>query len=371
MRIYLQDTVLEAAKRRLGWVFDEFPNVVCNVSGGKDSTVLFHLALEVAREKDRLPLKVLWIDQEAEWASTVEIVREWMHHPDVEPIWLQIPFRIFNATSATDHWLHAWDPAAEDRWIHPHDPAAITDNVFGEDRFARLFTAVMSHYFPGEPAAGLSGVRCEESPARMYGLTSYETYKGETWGTAEGKKNGHYAFYPLYDWAYTDIWKAILDHGWNYCRLYDLQYRYGVPVRNMRVSNLHHETAVRSLFYLQEFEPETYERLTQRIGGVDSAAKLGFRDYFPEQLPPMFSDWREYRDYLLEHLIDNPEWRAKMATRFASGERRFDPSIHEEMRKAHVRSILVNDWEGILVNNFETAQPREVRTNPTHRKGAI
>lgn len=36
------------------------------MSGGRDSTVVFEMALIVAKEKNRLPLKVFWLEQEAE-----------------------------------------------------------------------------------------------------------------------------------------------------------------------------------------------------------------------------------------------------------------------------------------------------------------
>ena len=35
MRILLEENVYEAALRRVRWLFDEFPVVVVNVSGGK------------------------------------------------------------------------------------------------------------------------------------------------------------------------------------------------------------------------------------------------------------------------------------------------------------------------------------------------
>jgi predicted phosphoadenosine phosphosulfate sulfurtransferase len=42
--VYLPKTVLEAAKERIRYLFDEFPVVVASVSGGKDSTVVLELA---------------------------------------------------------------------------------------------------------------------------------------------------------------------------------------------------------------------------------------------------------------------------------------------------------------------------------------
>ena len=43
------------------------------MSGGKDSAVLFNLAMTVAKERNRLPLKVFWLDQEAEWKIHINI----------------------------------------------------------------------------------------------------------------------------------------------------------------------------------------------------------------------------------------------------------------------------------------------------------
>jgi predicted phosphoadenosine phosphosulfate sulfurtransferase len=363
MRVVLKQNVLEKAKDRIRWLFDEFPEVVVNVSGGKDSTVCFHLALEVAEELGRLPVTCLWIDQEAEWQGTVDIVSEWMHDPRVNPIWLQVPFRIFNATSGTANWLDAWEEGKDDLWIHPRDPIAKTENVYGVDRFTKLFEGAMRYHFDGVKVARLSGVRAEESAARLYGITGHELYKGETWGNGSGLKGGqeHMTFYPIYDWSYTDVWKFIHDRGVNYNRIYDLQYQYGVDIRKMRVSNLHHETAVTALFYVQEFEPETYARLTARLQGTDMANKMGVDDYFPDELPFMFEDWAEYRDYLLDKLITIPEWKERMGKRFETQQRKMHPSKHDLMFRIHVKSILVNDWEGILCDNFSTTVERSLR----------
>ena len=64
MKIYSKKNVLDAAYERINYLFDEFENVVIGFSGGKDSTTVLNLALKVATEKNRLPLSVLWIDQE-------------------------------------------------------------------------------------------------------------------------------------------------------------------------------------------------------------------------------------------------------------------------------------------------------------------
>ena len=353
MKIYKAQNVYDAALERIRWIFDEFPNVICSVSGGKDSTVIFHLCLQVAREKNRLPLKVFWLDQEAEWQATVDQIKEWMYHPDVDPLWLQIPFKLFNATSVTDHWLYCWDKSREADWVHPQVSISRKENIYGTDRFHAMFKAVIDAEYRNAKACYLSGVRTEESPTRYMSLTGVAKYKWITWGKTLNKIQQHYTFYPIYDWSYTDVWKCIIDNSWTYCKIYDAQYRYGLQARSMRVSNVHHETSVESLFYIQECEPETYERLVHRLEGIDMAGKLNKSDYYsPDKLPFMFVSWREYRDYLLEKLIDNPEWNngfKKWFTKFDSVMGK--ENINDALYKGMVNAILCNDWEGIKLGN--------------------
>lgn len=352
MKFYQKENVLEAALNRIRWLFDEFENVTVNFSGGKDSTVTLNLALMVAEEKGRLPLRVMFIDQEAEWQTVIDYIREVMSDPRVEPAWLQCPLRIFNATSTVEPWLNCWEPGKE--WIRDKEPDSIHENTFGTDRFAELFTAYHATIFPNSPAVFLAGVRAEESPARMRGLTAYETYKGETWGNAngDGKRRNHVTMYPIYDWSYTDVWKAIHDHRWPYCRLYDYMYQYGIPVQQMRVSNVHHETAVKTLFFLQEIEGDTWNRVTERISGINTAGQLQEKFMAPTVLPPMFKDWYEYRDYLIDKLIDDPEKQDYYRRTFKAHDERYELEVHPALLKTEISALLTNDYHGTKLSTF-------------------
>lgn len=360
LRFYLPKTVYEESLNRIRYLFDEFEDVIVSFSGGKDSTVIFNLALIVAREKQRLPLKVLFLDQEAELLSTIDTVRQVMHHPDVDPLWYQIPFRLFNATSTVEHWLHCWNPDDEARWMRPKEPDALTENSYGTDRFVDLLIKIMEVDFKDRKACYLSGIRCEESPRRTMGMTEHLTYKHITWGLKISAR--HFSFSPIYDWSFVDVWKAIHDNGWSYNRHYDSMYRYGVSRGKMRVSSLNHETSIPMLFMLQEIEPETYERMTARLSGIDTAAKMNFDDYFPKRLPFMFKSWVEYRDHLLKHLITDPAWTKLFTRRFQKQDVIYG-SMGETLTRVQIKSILTNDWEGVVgYDNFRVLKtPTKLR----------
>ena len=355
MRIYQDINVYEKALDRIRWLYDEFETVATNISGGKDSTVVLELMIKVAKEKNRLPVKVLFLDQEAEWQGTIDQVKYSMERKEVEPYWFQIPFLIQNGTSTIDWWLKCWDKEHKDKWMYPYQDYSYKENIYGSDRFYEIMDLIYEKEW-GSNLAILGGVRTEESPVRKMGLCYQETYKGETWGAIRNKNKGIYSFYPIYDWTFHDIWKAIFDNNWRYNKVYDAQYRYGVPFPNMRISNLTHETAIKNIFYAQEIEPKTYEKLTQRLGGIDMAAKLN-KDYFISDLPYMFKSWTEYRDYLLDKLI-NEEYSKHFVKMFMDNERVFgeifaeNPSIELKCRKAEVSCILSNDWEGTKMRNF-------------------
>lgn len=340
MRVYFDETVFDAGLRRMRWIFENF-NPVISISGGKDSTVTFRLALMVATEMNLLPLKVMYLDQEAEFQATIDAVTDIMEMDEVEPYWYQIPFKLFNSNSMSDDWLYCWAPEDEDRWMREKVPYAIKENTYGIDRFAKLLAAIQKKDFP-DGTVFVGGVRCEESPTRLSALTLAETTRGITWGSVIDKKRDKFVLYPLYDWSYTDIWKAIHENGWPYCRIYDKQYSIGLPTTKMRVSSLCHEMAA-GLEYVQEFEKDTWNKLCNRLGGVHSTSVLSAAGgaSCPHTLPFMFDSWKEYRDYLADKLLVTEPGRTKIMAAFERWDDRYgDESMYF---MAGVSTVLSND----------------------------
>lgn len=348
---YFKHDVYEGALQRISYLFDEFDQVVVSFSGGKDSTAILNLALEIAGDKCKLPLPVMFLDQEAEWQSVIDYAKVVMDDHRVKPYWLQVPIRLFNATSAENTWLHCW--AEGEQWMREKEPYAIKSNVYGTDRFHDFFPKFLEYHYPDQSVAMLTGVRAEESPNRRAGLTNKATYKHITYGKVYNQKLKHFSFHPLYDWSWRDIWKAIHDNEWSYAKTYDYYYRYGIEPRKMRISNLHHETAVHQLYYLQEIEGETWDKLTKRLGGINQARHFSRQEMFKcERLPYMFRDWMEYRDYLLSKFIQ-PDKQEIFARKFKQMDEFYAEMVDKaDMYQAHITTILMNDFEFTRLSNF-------------------
>jgi predicted phosphoadenosine phosphosulfate sulfurtransferase len=206
--IYLQNNVFDEALERLRMIFDGHDDVIVSMSGGKDSTVLFRMALMVAQERGRLPLKVFWLDQEAEWQATVDYMQHIMELPEVTPYWYQIPFEFTNTLSPEKNFISVWNPEDKAIWIHPQHPLSIKENPSSENRFHELVNVLPSYCTDSENCAVLVGMRMTESLNRRVAITQHEArYKGVTW--CKKKVGRCQVFWPIYDFTNDDIWTAI------------------------------------------------------------------------------------------------------------------------------------------------------------------
>ena len=361
MKIYSKVNVLDAALKRIRFLFDEFPNVIVGFSGGKDSTATLNLALQVAAEKNRLPLKVLFVDQEAEWQGTIDYMTTVMMDPRVEPKWYQMPMVITNNASSYNRYSYCWDEKEKGNWIHQKHPLSIKENVYGTDRFHELFEKIIAHEYKDIKTCYLSGVRTEEAPKRFVALTNAASYKWITYGKALNKKYQHYTFYPLYDWSYTDIWKFINENNFPYNKVYDKLYQHGATLNDMRISNLHHETAIQALLLVQEIEPQTWNKLAHRIDGASSIKHIKKNSFTcPSELPYMFKDWEEYAMHLAENIIQEQKYR-DMLYKFINTKSisfnkdfysKFNDKCYNSYWKCVINTILSSDWDFTKMKNF-------------------
>lgn len=354
MKILLKQNVKDAAYERFERLFNDFENVVVGFSGGKDSTCVLNIALDVAEKLDRLPVSVLFIDQEAEWQGTIDYVSEVMNDKRVKPYWFQMPMVITNNASSYNRYSYCWDEKKKDKWIHPKSELAITENKYGTDRFHDLFEKIFKVEFEDQKSCYVAGVRTEESPKRFVALTDSITYKDITWGKVLNKKMEHYTFYPIYDWSYTDVWKYINENNISYNRVYNEMYRHGVKINGMRISNLHHETAIQNLLLVQEIEPITWNKISDRIEGASSIKHIKSNSFkCPKDLPEMFESWEEYSNHLSKNIIQQEEHRVKLQKVIDK-----ELAVYEnqdainDFYKAIINTILSSDWDFTKLKNW-------------------
>ncbi len=129
-KIYIDNDVLSEAQRRVSWVFDTFENICLSFSGGKDSTVLYHLIADIARKRKRR-FSVLFIDWEAQYTRTIQHVKNMKTlYSDVteEFFWVSLPLTTVNGVSQFQPEWICWEKGIS--WVRPIPEEAIKDEFF-------------------------------------------------------------------------------------------------------------------------------------------------------------------------------------------------------------------------------------------------
>lgn len=345
--------VLQAARERLSFVFDSFENIIVSVSGGKDSTTLAHLALAEANRRGRT-IGLFFLDEEAVYQSTVDQVEYLMdlYPENTKRLWLQIEFRLTNATSYGESQLICWEAGRHKDWMRAKKAFAIQHRMWAlGDQTVRdknkgfgFYDAIENFERCQKNTAFLIGLRAAgESPNRWRAVTKNPVQiagRPIYWATPKG---ANVALYPIYDWNFHDVWRYIYDAKLSYSKIYDYQFKKGFPISEMRVSSLIHERSFKSLCELPEFEPKTYAKLCKRVKGIQFAQETGknAKMFKVRKLPKNFKSWIVYRDFLLETYPDASK-KGILAKRFAKH------LVNEYVARQQCRQLILNDYENNL-----------------------
>ncbi|MBB1574161.1 MAG: phosphoadenosine phosphosulfate reductase family protein [Flavobacteriaceae bacterium] len=330
------EDVLTAVRKRISLLFDMYDNISLSFSGGKDSTALFHLINAEAIKRNRKFI-LYFQDQEAEYQGTIDLVEWAMSQPNVIPMWYQVPIFMTNAASQQQLFLWAWGEG--EKWVREKHPLAIhkIDKKYPK-RFHKFNLWVGQNLRKLEGSCvSIIGLRAEESPDRRFVMFGEDS---ELFWLR--RKNEPHKAYPIIDWKYTDVWKYLVENNLKYNKIYDKMYMLGGDLRTFRVSNLVHEKAFRCLTDLQELEPETYDKLEERLQGVHTAAIYGKENliYSIKELPENFKTWKEYKDFLLSSI------HTELKKVFEYQWSRFGDTDDIGANKYMVKRILLCDWEG-------------------------
>jgi len=279
---YLSKNVLDAARERIAYVFDEFERIYVSFSGGKDSGVMLNLALEEAAKRNR-KIGVLVVDLEAQYTHTVEYIERALMHPNIDPYWVCLPLHLRNAVSQFQpHWL-CWDPDKCDAWVRDFPKNCINDETFfpffrrGME-FEEFVPAFGEWYAGGEKTACLVGIRSDESLNRFRTIASISktSYNGKQWTTKVS--DSVYNVYPIYDWRTEDLWIANGIHKWDYNRIYDLMYMAGLTIHQMRLCQPYGDDQRKGLYLFKILEPDTWARVVNRVEGANFGNRYSEND---------------------------------------------------------------------------------------------
>lgn len=271
--------VLEAAKQRIEWTFDNFERVYCSFSAGKDSTVMLHLAADIARRRGRR-LGVLLVDLEAQYKWTMDHGRICveMYADTIDLFWVCLPIHLRNSVSVYEPFWLCWDPDAQGAWVRELPEKSISDPTYfpffrkGME-FEEFVPEFGEWYSQGKPCACMVGIRTDESLNRFRTIvqTKKITVQGKRWTS---QVTDHcYNVYPIYDWKSSDIWVYHYKHKDKpHNRLYDLMNMAGVPMGLMRICQPYGDDQRRGLWLFHLVEPETWARVVARVNGANGGA---------------------------------------------------------------------------------------------------
>lgn len=360
---FLKINVVDATRKRIEWIFDNFDNIVVSISGGKDSTVLAYMTLQEAHKRNR-KVGIFFLDEEVVYQSTIDQVRYIMNlYPEnTIKLWYQLEFNLTNATSIDETQFKVWDHEKQDVWLRPKEKDSIKQptwnvnkqTIANKKKGFGFYDALDNFQLTYENTAYLIGLRASESLNRWRAVIKNPGIPNIYWSTK--RPQGNFQMYPLYDWNFQDIWKFLYENNIRYSKIYDYQYKKGLGMKDMRVSSLIHERAFKSLVELPEFEPQTYDKLMARTKGIQVGNIYGKDDLMLKcrKLPKNYDNWIKYRDFLLSTIKD--EGIKKIFTK------RFSKQLNNNyVARQQCKQLILNDYENNLpINNREDEREKKL-----------
>ncbi len=315
---YISTNVYDAVQERLAFLFQEFENIYVSFSGGKDSSVLLNLLLDYRRE--HCPERVIGVfhqDFEAQYTLTTEFVtrtfKRLESEPGVELYWVCLPMATRTALSSYEMYWYPWDDKKKDIWVRPMPdyPYVINlDKPFEHYRYrmhqedlAKQFGRSYKKEHGDGSTVCLLGMRADESLQRYSGFVNKKYgYKGECYISRQFKDV--WCASPLYDWSNKDVWVANYRFKYDYNKLYDLYYKAGLKLDQMRVASPFNDYAKDSLNLYRVIDPEIWTKLVGRVQGANFGAiygrtkAMGYRNI----TLPEGHTWQSYTRFLLDTL---------------------------------------------------------------------
>lgn len=315
LKQYSDMDVLSSARSRIKYIFDHFKKIYVSFSGGKDSTIMLHLVADEARSRGRR-FGILVIDLEAQYKVTMDHIASMldMYQDCSDPYWVCLPMLLRNAVTQFEPRWCCWDPEARDMWVREYpDHKGVISSIdhfpffLPRMEFEEFMILFGVWYSQGEPTAAFVGIRCDESLNRFRTISSRskECFKCQRYTTKV--EDNLYNIYPIYDWRAKDIWTY---HGKYpdkpYNRLYDLMYKAGLTIHQMRICQPYGDDQRRGLWLYHLIEPQSWFRVVARVNGANSGAlyieETGNVTGYNKITKPPQHTWKSFCNLLLSSL---------------------------------------------------------------------
>lgn len=314
---YLKQNVYEALLERLQFIFCEFENIYISFSGGKDSGLLLNLVLDFRKKyyPDR-QIGVFHQDFEAQYTVTTQYIERTFERikREAELYWVCLPMATRTALSSYEMYWYPWDDTKKEQWVRQmpdkeyvinldHNPITTYRYRMHQEDLAKQFGRWYRKSHGDKKTVCLLEIRADESLQRYSGfLNKKYGYKDECWISKQFKNV--WCASPLYDWKANDIWHANYLFSYDYNKLYDLYYKAGLTVSQMRVASPFNDYSKDALNLYRVIDTEIWCRLVGRVQGANFAAiygrtkAMGYRSI----ALPQGHTWKSYTQFLLDTL---------------------------------------------------------------------
>ena len=210
------------------------------------------------------------------------------------------------------YW-YPWDDTKQDTWVRPIPEYPYVINLtkpFAHYRYrmhqedlAKQFGRFYKEEHGNGRTVCLLGMRADESLQRYSGFVNKKHgYQNECWISKQFKDV--WCASPLYDWSNSDVWCANYRFDYDYNHLYDLYYKAGLKIDQMRVASPFNDYSKDALNLYRVIDPEIWVKLVGRVCGANFGAIYGktkAMGYRSITLPEGHT-WKSYTQFLLDTL---------------------------------------------------------------------
>lgn len=313
---YKPINVYDAANERIDFIFKNFQRVYLSFSGGKDSGVMLNLTLDYMRKNNiTQKLGIMILDNEANYEYSLKFMHSIIQNniDMLDVYWCCLPITLPCTVSSYATEWQCWGVKDQHKWIKPMSKEKYIVNM--QNHPFPFFKENMSYdefwddfgdwYSKGEKTACMIGIRADESLNRFRAIMNdrKEMVGGKYWTKKKrDNKLQVYNCYPIYDWKTEDIWIANAKNDWEYNELYDIFWKAGLSIHQMRVASPFMSESKSSLNLYRVIDPHIWATLCARVAGANFIATYGKQLSYHSFKLPQGHTWKSFVKFLLDTL---------------------------------------------------------------------